>query len=107
MPDFPNLELFTDQREHTTKRKHRAVQVQIDNPLDGGIVIRYHQEIVDYMDGAPGKHTPAGTIEFPLDQSAGTKSFEINGKSVTGADVAEWIIRDYIDRRTAQLGETP
>jgi len=107
MPDLPNLELFTDQQSHVTKRKHRAVQVQIDNPLGGAIFIRYHQETVEYKDGAPGKQSPAGTIEFPLDQNAAVKSFQINGKSVTGGDVAEWIIRDYIDRRTAQLQEKP
>lgn len=103
MPDSPDLELFTDEQQHVTKIKHRAAQVEIDNPLDGSITIRYHQETVDYRDGVPGKRTPAGSIEFPLDQQAAAKSFTISGKSVTGADVAEWITRDYIDRRTAQL----
>ncbi|MBS0229459.1 MAG: hypothetical protein JSS23_12310 [Proteobacteria bacterium] len=103
MPDFPDLELFTGEQQHTTKLKHRAVQVEIQNPLDGPITIRYHQETVDYLDGAPGKRTPAGSIEFTLDQTAAAKSFDLNGKSVTGADVAQWITRDYIDRRTAQL----
>lgn len=105
MPDFPDLELFTDERQHTAKIKHRAAQVEIDNPLNGAIVIRYHQETVDYLDGVAGKRTPAGSIEFTLDQAAAAKSFDINGKSVTGADVAQWITRDYIDRRTAQLNQ--
>lgn len=104
MSDLPNLELFTNEQQHVTKVKHRARTIEIDNPLDGPIEIRYHQETIPYTDEAAGKAAGAGTIAFKLDQAAASKGFEINGKTVTGADVAEWITRDYIDRRKAELG---
>lgn len=103
MPDIPNLELFTNEEQITSKVKHRAVQVEIYNPLNGPIAVKYHQELVQYLNNTPGKPTAAGSIEFTLDPTAAAKAFEINGKTVTGADVAEWITRDYIDRRQAQL----
>jgi hypothetical protein len=107
MPALPDFSLFTGEVQVTRKLKHRASAILIQNPLNGPITVDYHQELVAYEDDTPTE-TPrqAGTIHYTFDESVAASAFTINGKSITGADVAEWLIRDYVTRRAAQLQET-
>lgn len=104
MPTLPDFSIFRDEQQITTKVKHRAFAILIKNPLEGPISVEYHQELVPYTGDTPAAtRQPAGTLGYTFDDAVAASSFVINGKTITGAEVAEWLIRDYVARRTAQL----
>jgi hypothetical protein len=106
-PQLPDFSLFTDEAQVTRKVKHRAGAILIQNPLGGPITVDYVQEIVPYEEDEPaGVPKTAGNIHYIFDTAVAASSFLINGKTITGAEVAEWLIRDYVTRRTAQLQGT-
>lgn len=104
MPTLPDFSIWRDEVQITTRVKHRARAILIQNPLGGPIKVDYVQETVPYQGDTPtGSATPAGNITYIFDDAVAASSFTINGKEITGAEVAEWLIRDYVTRRTAQL----
>lgn len=104
MPTLPDFSIFRDEVQVTTKVKHRANAILIKNPLEGPISVEYHQELVPYTGDTPAAtRTPVGILAYTFDDTVAASSFTINNKVITGAEVAEWLIRDYVARRTAQL----
>lgn len=104
MPTLPDFSLYRDELTVTTKVKHRAHAILIKNPLGGPISMEYHQELVNYTGDTPtGTPRGIGILGYTFDDAVAASSFTINGKTITGAEVAEWLIRDYVARRTAQL----
>lgn len=105
MPSLPDFSIFRDEVQITQKVKHRAHAILIKNPLEGPISVEFHQELVDYVGDTPGRKTDAGKLTYVFDDAVAASSFTINNKTITGAEIAEWLIRDYVARRTAQLEE--
>lgn len=98
------LDLYASQEVVERKIKLRAYAVTIDNTDGRPPLLIYHEERVT-LEGAERKaaeHTGELRVSW---QEAAPAAYQLaNGAIVSGADVAEWLVRDYVARKSAKPG---
>lgn len=98
------LDLFEDEATVSKKVKLRAYAITVDNTYGRPPRMIYHQERV-FLENDERTGAERGTDMQVPTQEALTASYELaNGAIVSGADVAEWFMRDYVARKKAEKG---
>ena len=103
------LDLYASQEVVERKIKLRAYAVTIDNTDGRPPLLIYHEERVT-LEGAERKAAERKAAERTGElrvswQEAAPAAYQLaNGAIVSGADVAEWLVRDYVARKSAQPG---
>lgn len=98
------LDIYVDEAVVDRKQKLRAYAVTIDNTAGRPPVLTYHEERVTLEDGKRVDAKRIGELRVSWRDAAPASYQLANGSIVSGADVAEWLIRDYVARKSAQPG---
>lgn len=98
------IDLYASQEVVERKIKLRAYAVTIDNTDGRPPLLIYHEERVT-LEGAERKAAErTGELRVSWQEAAPAAYQLANGAIVSGADVAEWLVRDYVARKSAQPG---
>lgn len=98
------LDLYASQEVVERKIKLRAYAVTIDNTDGRKPTLTYHEERVTLEGERRIAAERTGELRVSWAEAAPAAYQLANGAIVSGADVAEWLVRDYVARKSAHPG---